>query len=227
LIQVLVVPALRQLGRNLVEVVQALMHLSQRRVALVALGERRATPDGGERIEGMIDTTNPLGAAKLEGLLAVLLPIQAALRREHAQVARIRSSRGGDGFGRPRLAIAPLEVRGLWEGTSSRRPQSTREIAKSLGVGPTSIRKVLAELKAAGELDEARRRANIERLGGPKRGGREKSKSRLTVERVFEGLLAGTTTTQDLAEKLGCSTAVIRRHLARLRKDGRIREAQP
>ncbi len=116
--------------------------LADQGVALVAL-------------EDHLDTTDLGNAIRWRDWLETSNRLDRQLRAEAAKLAHLRAS--GARWGRPPVAVNPVELLACWEGRGGRRPLSQREIAARLGVSKTTVRKHLDLLREAGELlDQAR-----------------------------------------------------------------------
>jgi DNA invertase Pin-like site-specific DNA recombinase len=141
--------------------------LAAQDVALVALEDR-------------LDTTEPGSAHRWRDWLETSTRLDRQLRAEAARLAHLRAS--GARWGRPPVAVNPVELLDLWRGRDgSRRPLSQREIAARLGISKTTVRKHLDLLREAGELldqaragrlaAEQRRRGRPRAAINPKRAG--------------------------------------------------------
>jgi DNA invertase Pin-like site-specific DNA recombinase len=106
-------------------------------------------------LEDGLDTTEPGSAHRWRDWLETSTRLDRQLRAEAARLAHLRDS--SVRWGRPPVAVNPVELLDLWKGRDGRRPLSQRELAARLGVSKTTVRKHLEALREAGELlDQAR-----------------------------------------------------------------------
>jgi len=152
----LLVQSLNQLARSLRHLTELGQLLEDAGVALVAVDEA-------------IDGTTPLSAIRWRDWVRLASHFDERVRREGTRVAKLRSS---EAWGRPFKPVNPLELLGCWEGRGGRRPLSTRQIAKRLGVSETTVRARLAELRSQGQVDDEARRQALAARGGLHKGGR-------------------------------------------------------
>ncbi|HEX3127584.1 MAG TPA: helix-turn-helix domain-containing protein, partial [Thermoanaerobaculia bacterium] len=122
-----------------------------------------ATEDG-------LDTTDPGGALRWRDWLEISGRLDRELRSEAAKLARLRTP--GGRWGRPAVAVNPLELLTWWEGRGGRQPLSIRGIARKLGLSEATARKCLRTLRAAGQVDDEARARALAARGGLQRGGR-------------------------------------------------------
>ena len=126
-IDVVLVWRLDRWGRSLADLVTTLQELGELGVGFVSLTEA-------------LDLTTPSGRA-MAGLLAVFAEFEREILRERVKAGIAQARKEGRSHGRPRTAsLQAEEVRRL-------RAQhlSKAEIARRLGIGRTSVRRVLAE----------------------------------------------------------------------------------
>jgi DNA-binding transcriptional ArsR family regulator len=150
------VRSLSQIARSLRHLTELGRLLGEKGVALVA-------------IEELVDTTDPGGSIRWRDWLEISSSLDQRLRSEGSRVARLRSA--GE-WGRPYVAVNPLELLGHWEGRGNRRPLSTREVAVKIGVSQATVRARLRELREAGKVDDEARRRALAARGGLHKGGR-------------------------------------------------------
>src|SRR6185369_8924279 len=120
-------------------------------------------------VEEVLDTTTPAGAIRWRDWVEISSKIAHHTRREASIVAHLRAAE--DAWGRPCVAVNPLELLSLWEGRAGHRPLSAREIAGKLGVSATTVRARLAELRDAGRVNDVAREQALAAKGARK-GGR-------------------------------------------------------
>jgi len=126
-IDAVVVWRLDRWGRSLADLVVTLQELSGLGVGFVSLTEA-------------LDLTTPSGRA-MAGLLAVFAEFEREILRERVRAGITQARKEGRSHGRPRTARLQAEqVRRLWA-----QHQSKSEIARHLGIGRTSVRRILAE----------------------------------------------------------------------------------
>ncbi|HEX3129345.1 MAG TPA: recombinase family protein [Thermoanaerobaculia bacterium] len=155
-------------------VVRSLSHLARSLRHLSDLGRLLAAQDVAlVAIEDGLDATDPGGAMRWRDWLQISGRLDRALRSETAKLALLRTS--GERWGRPAAAVNSLELLTWWEGRGGRRPLSTREIARKLGVSEATARKRLRALRAAGQVDDEARARALAARGGLRRGGRPAS----------------------------------------------------
>lgn len=156
-VQAVLVRTLSHLARSLRHITDLGHLLATQGVALIA-------------IEDGLDTTDPGGALRWRDWLEISLRLDRTLRSEAAKLAHLREP--GDRWGRPTVAVNPLELLTWWEGRGGRRPLSLRELAQKLGVSEATIRKRLEVLREAGTLNEAARARALATRGDLRKGGR-------------------------------------------------------
>jgi DNA invertase Pin-like site-specific DNA recombinase len=118
-------------GRSVADLVATLHELTALDVVFVSMTEA-------------LDLSTPSGRA-LAGMLAVFAEFERDLLRERVRGGLERARREGKHLGRPPTAAAhATEVRAL-----RRRALSHAEIAHRLGIGETSVRRILANKKPA------------------------------------------------------------------------------
>jgi putative DNA-invertase from lambdoid prophage Rac len=126
-IDAVVVWRLDRWGRSLADLVVTLQELSALGVGFVSLTEA-------------LDLTTPSGRA-MAGLLGVFAEFEREILRERVKAGIAQARQQGKPHGRPRTASLQAEqVRRL---RAERLSQS--EIARRLGIGRTSVRRILAE----------------------------------------------------------------------------------
>lgn len=128
-IDVVLVWRLDRWGRSLVDLVVTLKELAELGVGFVSLTEA-------------LDLTTPTGRA-MAGLLSVFAEFEHEILREriHAGIAEARLK--GTHFGRPLTAAKKADqIRKLY-----RAGVSKAEIARSLDIGRTSVRRILSEVQ--------------------------------------------------------------------------------
>jgi DNA-binding transcriptional ArsR family regulator len=95
------------------------------------------------------------------------------IRPDRSRRRALRSARPtGKRPGPPEAAINPVELLTLWEGRGGRRPLYLAEAAARLGVSPSTLRKHLHALRAAGRVDDQARARRLTALGYSRPGGR-------------------------------------------------------
>jgi DNA invertase Pin-like site-specific DNA recombinase len=167
--------------RSLLEAVQAgtvqavlvrtLSHLARSLRHLTDLGHLLVAQDVALiAIEDGLDTTDPGGALRWRDWLEISLRLDRTLRSEAAKLAHLREP--GERWGRPPVAVNPLELQTWWEGRGGRRPLSLRELAGKLGLSEPVVRKRLRALRDAGQLNEEARARALAARGGLPKGGR-------------------------------------------------------
>jgi DNA invertase Pin-like site-specific DNA recombinase len=113
-------------GRSVADLVATLNELAALGVAFVSITEA-------------LDLSTPSGRA-LAGMLAVFAEFERDMLRERVRGGLERARREGKHLGRPRTAAThAAEIRAL-----RRRDLSHAEIARRLGIGETSVRRILA-----------------------------------------------------------------------------------
>jgi DNA invertase Pin-like site-specific DNA recombinase len=118
-------------GRSVADLVATMNELTALGVVFVSMTEA-------------LDLSTPSGRA-LAGMLAVFAEFERDLLRERVRVGLERARRDGTRLGRPPTAAAhATEVRAL-----RRRDLSHAEIARRIGIGETSVRRILAAKRPA------------------------------------------------------------------------------
>ena len=126
-IDVVMVWRLDRWGRSLADLVVTLQELSELGVGFVSLTEA-------------LDLTTPSGRA-MAGLLAVFAEFEREILRERVRAGIAQAREEGKPHGRPRSASLQAEqVQRLWD-----QHLSKSEIARRLGIGRSSVRRILAE----------------------------------------------------------------------------------
>jgi putative DNA-invertase from lambdoid prophage Rac len=126
-IDVVLVWRLDRWGRSLADLVVTLQELSELGVGFVSLTEA-------------LDLTTPSGRA-MAGLLAVFAEFEREILRERVRAGIAQAREEGKPHGRPRSASLQAEqVQRLWD-----QHLSKSEIARRLGIGRSSVRRILAE----------------------------------------------------------------------------------
>ncbi|HMB03552.1 MAG TPA: recombinase family protein [Isosphaeraceae bacterium] len=126
-IDVVIVWRLDRWGRSLADLVVTLQELSALGVGFVSLTEA-------------LDLTTPSGRA-MAGLLAVFAEFEREILRERVKAGIAQARQEGKPHGRPRSAsLQAKQVHRLWA-----QHLSKSEIARRLGIGRTSVRRILAE----------------------------------------------------------------------------------
>ena len=126
-IDVVMVWRLDRWGRSLADLVVTLQELSELGVGFVSLTEA-------------LDLTTPSGRA-MAGLLAVFAQFEREILRERVRAGIAQAREEGKPHGRPRSASLQAEqVQRLWD-----QHLSKSEIARRLGIGRSSVRRILAE----------------------------------------------------------------------------------
>jgi putative DNA-invertase from lambdoid prophage Rac len=124
-IDVVLVWRLDRWGRSLSDLVLTLRELAELGVAFVSLTEA-------------FDVTTPTGRA-MAGMVAVFAEFEREIRRERVAAGIEQARREGRHLGRPRSAsLKSKHVRRLF-----REGVSKAEIARRLGIGRTSVRRIL------------------------------------------------------------------------------------
>jgi DNA invertase Pin-like site-specific DNA recombinase len=160
-------------------------------------------------LEDHLDTTDLGNAIRWRDWLETSNRLDRQLRAEAARLAHLRAS--GARWGRPPVAVNPIELLNLWRGRDGgRRPLSQREIAARLAISKTTVRKHLDLLREAGELlDQAQA-------------------GRLAAEQRRRGRSANPMNDDELtaAWRATPSPAAVARtlHVRRSRVEGRLRE---
>jgi DNA invertase Pin-like site-specific DNA recombinase len=124
-LDVILVWRLDRWGRSLSDLVVTLKELQELGVAFVSLTEA-------------FDLTTPTGRA-MAGMVAVFAEFEREIRRERVTAGIEQARREGRHLGRPRSAsLKDKQVRRLFAGGASKS-----EIARRLGIGRTSVRRIL------------------------------------------------------------------------------------
>src|SRR5690349_24176362 len=123
-IDLVVVWRLDRWGRSLVDLVNTLQELSSLKVGFVSLSEA-------------LDLTTPSGRA-LAGMLAVFAEFERDILRDRVKAGIAQARIEGRPHGRPpSAALHTKDIKALF-----RKGLSKREIAKRLGIGRTSVRRL-------------------------------------------------------------------------------------
>jgi DNA invertase Pin-like site-specific DNA recombinase len=126
-VDVVVVWRLDRWGRSLADLVVTIRELTELGVGFVSLTEA-------------LDLTTPTGRA-MTGMLAVFAEFEREILRERVRAGIAQARKEGRPHGRPRTAsLKGEEVRRL-----KAERASHSEIARRLGIGRTSVRRILAE----------------------------------------------------------------------------------
>jgi putative DNA-invertase from lambdoid prophage Rac len=126
-VDVVVVWRLDRWGRSFPDLVVTLRELTDLGVGFVSLTEA-------------LDLTTPTGRA-MAGMVAVFAEFEREILRERVRAGIAQARQEGRPHGRPRTAsLKAAEVRGL-----KAERVSHSEIARRLGIGRTSVRRILAE----------------------------------------------------------------------------------
>jgi DNA invertase Pin-like site-specific DNA recombinase len=113
-------------GRSLPDLVVTLKELAELRIGFVSLTEA-------------FDMTTPTGRA-LAGMLAVFAEFEHEILRERVKAGIAQARAKGTTFGRPKSAAKKTaEIRRLYR----KEKLSKSEIARRLGIGRTSVRRLL------------------------------------------------------------------------------------
>ena len=113
-------------GRSVADLVSTLQELQHLGVGFVSLTEA-------------LDLTTPAGRA-MAGLLAVFAEFEREILRERVRAGLAHARQNGKRLGRPMTAgLQATEIRKLY-----RAGVSKAEIARRLGIGRTSVRRILA-----------------------------------------------------------------------------------
>src|SRR4051812_4430552 len=106
---------------------------------MVTLGELTGLGVGSVSLTEALDLTTPTGRA-MAGMLAIFAEFEREILRERVKAGIARARKEGRRHGRPRTASLRAEevIRLKAEGTSR------SEIARRLGIGRTSVRRILA-----------------------------------------------------------------------------------
>lgn len=156
-IQAILIHSLSHLARSLRHLTDLGHLLAVQEVALIA-------------VEDHLDTTEPGGALRWRDWLDISTRLDRQLRAEAAKQARQRTP--GARWGRPPVAVNPLELLTWWEGRGGRRPLTLRALSRKLGVCEATTRKHLKALRAAGKLNDETRSRALATRGGHRKGGR-------------------------------------------------------
>ncbi len=206
--RVILTPGLWRLFRNLRHVAVWGARLVANGVALVATSDQ-------------IDSTDIAGHSRWADLVEVLERTSRLQHSEAVQCARIRmlTGRGGDNWGRPVREVNPFELKKLWEGSSTARPLSLKEIARKLRLSPSTVRRRVADLlERGGQLNPETREKHLVLHGGLRKGGRPARKPRLRDEDLLAELYGTTPLDLDaLARKVRVSKADLLTRLAALK----------
>lgn len=125
-LDVILVWRLDRWGRSVADLVVTLRELTELKVGFVSLSEA-------------LDLTTPSGRA-MAGMLAVFAEFEREILRERVKAGITRARQEGRPHGRPRTAaLQAAEVRRL-----AAEQVSKSEIARRLGIGRTSVRRILA-----------------------------------------------------------------------------------
>jgi putative DNA-invertase from lambdoid prophage Rac len=125
-VDVIVVWRLDRWGRSVADLMMTLRELTDLGVGFVSLTEA-------------LDLTTPTGRA-MAGLLAVFAEFEREILRERVRAGIAQDRKDGRPHGRPRTAsLKAGEVLRL-----KKEQVSHSEIARRLGIGPTSVRRILA-----------------------------------------------------------------------------------
>jgi putative DNA-invertase from lambdoid prophage Rac len=139
-VDVIVVWRLDRWGRSLPDLVVTLRELTDLGVGFVSLKEA-------------LDLTTPTGRA-MAGMVAVFAEFEREILRERVRAGIAQARKEGRPHGRPRTAS--LKVTEILRLKAERVSHS--EIARRLGVGRTSVRRVLAEDRVDSPSDRIRLR---------------------------------------------------------------------
>lgn len=126
-VDVIVVWRLDRWGRSLPDLVVTLRELTDLGVGFVSLTEA-------------LDLTTPTGRA-MTGMVAVFAEFEREILRERVRAGIAQARKEGRPHGRPRTAS--LKADEIWRLKAERATHS--EIARRLGIGRTSVRRILAE----------------------------------------------------------------------------------
>lgn len=162
---IVIVETLGQLARSLPDLVDTVGHLLDRGVHLVTASGR------------LLDTTRIPDRVTLHDAITLFRAVR------HEQLAEAARSRHvaplGPRPGRPSVPVNPLEVADLYHAGKSDR-EAVRELTRrGAAVSRHVYRKVLANLRAQGRLDDTRRRQAITRRGGLPKGGRTRKRRKV------------------------------------------------
>jgi putative DNA-invertase from lambdoid prophage Rac len=112
-------------GRSVADLMFTLKELQELNVGFVSLTE-------------VLDLTTPTGRA-MAGLLAVFAEFEREILRERVKAGIAHARKAGKPHGRPRLAVSKeLQIRRLYA-----QGMSQSAIARRLGIGRTSVRRIL------------------------------------------------------------------------------------
>ena len=124
-LDVILVWRLDRWGLSIADLVLTLQELNELGVGFVSLSEA-------------LDLTPPSGGA-LVGLLAMFVEFEREIRRERARTGIAQARKQGRPHGRPRMAA--IQAERVREYSAQNLSQS--EIARRLGIGRTSVRRIL------------------------------------------------------------------------------------
>jgi putative DNA-invertase from lambdoid prophage Rac len=127
-IDVVLVWRLDRWGRSVTDLLTTLQELAHLGVGFVSLTEA-------------LDLTTPAGRA-MAGLLAIFAEFEREILRERTRAGLVHARQSGKRLGRPMTAgLKATEIRKLY-----RSGVAKAEIARRLGIGRTSVRRILAGL---------------------------------------------------------------------------------
>lgn len=141
------------------------------RLEALGLGEKVALVC----IRNSFDSTNPTGALRLLDAMSLLAEHRRDRARDRQRIGYLRAMAKADGepiAGRARIAVNPFEIKTLYE-----KALSQAEMLKALHrlgcmISKGTLCRLIAQAKAAGQLDDAARQAAGEKRGGVPHSGR-------------------------------------------------------
>lgn len=174
-------------------------------------------------LDDKLDTSDFANRVRWTDFIETLRRFDLSLRSSTSRVARIRHLKrlGGDNWGRPRAEISLVELAGHYHGSASRRPLSFREMARLLGVCPSTVRSYTEGWVESRDLDPEVRATNLAAAGGHNKGGRPSRAKRFEdaeLLALYQG--ARPQSLKKIAARFRTSRDTIKKHLKRLEEAG-------